>query len=276
MASGVDDYRATAPGRTSGTKNSIKMIMHPNPRRLIALLGPRPRRRPPRCHRSPARTSRNASRWAGRPTAASSSRRIRSSIPRGSRSFSRPARRSRADRWGADAGRQEPQGPRLHRRGDGRGRADARLAGRLQRRRPARTRGARLRHRRRRTTCASPSSGKEGRYAWVEPVELKKPSIGGAAHPAGIARHADDTLWVTSTRGNTVQLVNVGDGHGGAGSRGRRGPLRGRAAPRPGRCYVTNWGGDPPKEGDLQANRSGTPTRVDARGHRQPGDRLRA
>jgi DNA-binding beta-propeller fold protein YncE len=36
--------------------------------------------------------------------------------------------------------------------------------------------------------------------------------------------------------------------------------------PRPNCCYVTNWGGDPPREGESQAVSSGSPIRVDARG----------
>ena len=35
--------------------------------------------------------------------------------------------------------------------------------------------------------------------------------------------------------------------------------------PRPGRCYVSNWGGDPPGKDDPQAPSSGTPVRVDPR-----------
>ena len=35
--------------------------------------------------------------------------------------------------------------------------------------------------------------------------------------------------------------------------------------PRPDRCYVTNWGGDLPREGDPQALTSGTPVRIDPR-----------
>src|SRR5258708_1479298 len=51
-----------------------------------------------------------------------------------------------------------------------------------------------------------------GRYAWGDPVALKKPHVVGAAHPAGIARHSGEAVWVTSTRGSTVQLVNVSGG----------------------------------------------------------------
>ncbi len=96
--------------------------------------------------------------------------------------------------------------------------------------------------------------GDDGRYVWGEPIELRKPKIGGAVHPAGIARQSDEAVWVTSTRGNTVQLVNVAEGkveqEVGVG-----------VAPyavistRPERCYVTNWGGDAPKEGELRANK---------------------
>src|SRR5439155_4280393 len=95
--------------------------------------------------------------------------------------------------------------------------------------------------------------GEGGRYAWGNPVELKKPVVGGAAHPAGIARHSDETLWVTSTRGNTVQLVNVAEGRVEKEVGVGVAPYA-VCCPRPDRCYVTNWGGDRPKEGDRQAS----------------------
>jgi YVTN family beta-propeller protein len=105
----------------------------------------------------------------------------------------------------------------------------------------------------------------ESRYRWAEKhVELFKPVVGGAAHGAGIARDSEDELWVASTRGNNVQLVNLATGL--AEQRVAVG-----VAPytivraRPDRLYVSNWGGDPPKETDPQATTSRTPVRVDER-----------
>jgi YVTN family beta-propeller protein len=105
----------------------------------------------------------------------------------------------------------------------------------------------------------------EGRYGWKDPVELGKPRAGGSVHPAGVAAHSADAVWVASTRGNSVQLVNV--------TTGKVEQVVGVGVapyaicrPRPGLCYVSNWGGDPPREGDARAPSAGTPARVDDRG----------
>ena len=105
----------------------------------------------------------------------------------------------------------------------------------------------------------------DGLYEWKDPVELDKPRAGGSVHPAGIAAHSANAVWVASTRGNSVQFVNVTTGKVeqvvGVGVA----PYA-VCCPRAGLCYVSNWGGDPPREGDAQAPSSGTPTRVDERG----------
>jgi YVTN family beta-propeller protein len=105
---------------------------------------------------------------------------------------------------------------------------------------------------------------KDGSYDWDDRVELKAPEVGGAAHPAGLAVAPDGKLWVASTRGNSVQLVNS--------ARGEVEQVVGVGVapfaiccPRPDRCYVSNWGGDPPAKDDPQATTSGTPVRVDPR-----------
>jgi YVTN family beta-propeller protein len=105
----------------------------------------------------------------------------------------------------------------------------------------------------------------ESDYRWAEKhLELLRPTVGGVAHGAGFIRTADDELCVTSTRGNNVQFVN---------------PATGLAEQRvavgvapytvvragPDRLYVSNWGGDTPRETDPQATTSGTPVRVDER-----------
>jgi YVTN family beta-propeller protein len=105
----------------------------------------------------------------------------------------------------------------------------------------------------------------DGQYAWGESVELAKPEVGGAAHPAGIARHSADAVWVTSTRGNTVQLVNVANGKVEQVVDVGVAPYA-VCCPRPDLCYVSNWAGDPPKEGDAKALSSATPASVDERG----------
>jgi YVTN family beta-propeller protein len=104
----------------------------------------------------------------------------------------------------------------------------------------------------------------DGKYAFTKSIDLLKPRVGGLAHPAGLALLPDDEVMVTSTRGNNVQLVDLTTGE-------LRQTVPVGVAPftvlpvGPGRCYVTNWGGDPPAEGDPQAVSSGTPIRIDPR-----------
>ena len=63
---------------------------------------------------------------------------------------------------------------------------------------------------------------KDGRYRWGAAIELFPPKVGGYANPAGVAFQSKDEAWVTTTRGNNVQLVNLSDGPGRAGGGGRR------------------------------------------------------
>jgi YVTN family beta-propeller protein len=104
-----------------------------------------------------------------------------------------------------------------------------------------------------------------GRYAWSEPIELSKPRGGGAVYPAGLAAQSGDAVWVTSTRGNSVQVI---DGAAGAVKQVVEVGVApyGVCCPRADRCYVSNWGGDPPRQGETQAPTSGTPASVDGRG----------
>jgi YVTN family beta-propeller protein len=107
-------------------------------------------------------------------------------------------------------------------------------------------------------------AGPDGQYHWVAPFALAKPQVGGDAHPAGIARQADGTLWVTSTRGNTVQRINPVSGEVeqviAVGVAPYTVCCRG-----PQRCYVSNWGGDRPSPGEPQAQTSGSAVRIDPR-----------
>jgi len=103
-----------------------------------------------------------------------------------------------------------------------------------------------------------------GSYQWGTSIVLEKPKVEGPADPAGIARVSAEELLVTTTRGNCVQFVNLKSGK-------VEQVIPVGVAPytvvvtRPGRAYVSNWGGDPPKEGDLRKPTSGTPVRVDPR-----------
>src|SRR5437667_7126181 len=50
---------------------------------------------------------------------------------------------------------------------------------------------------------------KDGSYAWTEAVAIIPPKVGGDPFPVGIARQSAEELWVCSSRGNAVQLVNL-------------------------------------------------------------------
>jgi hypothetical protein len=88
----------------------------------------------------------------------------------------------------------------------------------------------------------------DGSYQWTTPIALLPPRVGGDVFPTGIARLADDELWVCSSRGNSVQLVNLATGQA-------EQVVPVGVAPYtivgigPERAYVSNWGGDPPREG---------------------------
>ncbi len=104
----------------------------------------------------------------------------------------------------------------------------------------------------------------DGSYRWLPPIELQKPKVGGPAHPAGMAAAAGDKLWVTSTRGNNVQLMDLATGKVEQVVPVGVAPYM-ICCPSPNRCYVSNWGGDPPKEGEPQAKSSDSPIRIDLR-----------
>jgi YVTN family beta-propeller protein len=102
-----------------------------------------------------------------------------------------------------------------------------------------------------------------GTYAWTEPTELARPKVGGLAHPAGLCRQGE-AIWVTATRGNSVQRLNPRTGQIEQTVPVGVAPYM-VCAPRPDRLYVSNWGGDLPQAGDPQGKTSGTPVQVDPR-----------
>jgi YVTN family beta-propeller protein len=106
---------------------------------------------------------------------------------------------------------------------------------------------------------------KNEKYEWAASIELMKPPVGGSAHPAGMAFLGPDLLAVTTTRGNCVQLVDPGAGQTVQLINVGVAPYT-VCSSRAGKCYVSNWGGDPVKDGEPQAKSSGTPVRVDTRG----------
>jgi YVTN family beta-propeller protein len=101
-----------------------------------------------------------------------------------------------------------------------------------------------------------------GRYAWAQGIELTKPKVGGAAHPAGMALASANELWVASTRGNNVQRVDLTMGQVVEVVPVGVAPYM-ICCPTPDRCYVSNWGGEPPQQDSPQASSSGSPIRID-------------
>jgi YVTN family beta-propeller protein len=103
---------------------------------------------------------------------------------------------------------------------------------------------------------------KDGHYAWTEAIAISPPSVGGDPFPAGIARQSAEALWVCSSRGNAVQLVNLKAGTVEQSIPVGVAPYMVVAA-REDRVYVSNWGGDQPNNRVPQAASSGTPVRID-------------
>src|SRR5262249_20767219 len=102
----------------------------------------------------------------------------------------------------------------------------------------------------------------DGTYQWVQSIELMKPQVGKEAHPAGMALRGKDELWVTSTRGNNVQIIDLKSGQVQQVIKVGVAPYM-ICFPRPGRAYATNWGGDLPAPGEPHAKSSDSPIRID-------------
>src|SRR5262249_25223935 len=101
-------------------------------------------------------------------------------------------------------------------------------------------------------------------YTWDEPIKLAGPKVKGVANPAGMAPGEPGTLWVTSTRGNSVQRLNLRTGRVEQVVPVGVAPYA-ICRPQADRLYVSNWGGDRPPKGRSQALSSGTPVRTDPR-----------
>jgi YVTN family beta-propeller protein len=106
---------------------------------------------------------------------------------------------------------------------------------------------------------------KDGRFAWLKTIELSKPKVGGDVYPTGLCRGAGEELWAASSRGNSVQLLDL------VADEIKQVVPVGVAPyticrPKPERVYVSNWGGDAPGDKEPNAPSSSTPTRIDARG----------
>lgn len=103
-----------------------------------------------------------------------------------------------------------------------------------------------------------------GEYKWGAAIELEKPKVGGVVHPAGMTLRGDNELWVTSTRGNNVQQIDLTSGKVKQTIPVGVAPFT-ILFPTPDRAYVSNWGGDPPSKDDPQAPSAKTPAKIDPR-----------
>lgn len=103
----------------------------------------------------------------------------------------------------------------------------------------------------------------EGKYDWDGHLALDMPEVGGVPYPTGMAWEDDVRLWVCSSRGNELQLLNTADGKVEA-----RVPV-GVAPYAPvvigDTVYVSNWGGDHPAKDADTLKTSGTPVKIDPR-----------
>lgn len=103
----------------------------------------------------------------------------------------------------------------------------------------------------------------DGTYDWSGHFALKAPTAGGAPYPTGMARQGDAQLWVCSSRGNELQLLNLSDGAVEARVAVGVAPYAPIVVGE--KVYVSNWGGDPPAKGDAILTTSATPARTDPR-----------
>lgn len=103
----------------------------------------------------------------------------------------------------------------------------------------------------------------DGTYKWAEPWPLDKPKVDGAAHPAGMILRGKE-LWVTSSRGNSVQRLDTTTGKVVQVVPVGVAPFT-ILFPNSDTAYVSNWGGDAPDKDDPQAPSSKTPVKIDPR-----------
>lgn len=103
----------------------------------------------------------------------------------------------------------------------------------------------------------------DGKYQWDDQrYELNKVAK-GAAYPAGLARVGDD-IWAVASRSNTIQRFKSDTRKAAEEIAVGVAPFAIVAA-SPDKIYVSNWGGNPPKDGDAKGDTSGTAVRVDPR-----------
>lgn len=98
----------------------------------------------------------------------------------------------------------------------------------------------------------------KGDFAWDGHLMLKEPAVGGAAYPTGMGVYGKQ-IWVTSSRGNEVQFINPENGE--ITERVSVGVAPYMPVLNLDRMYVSNWGGDKPKDSPLTSSK--TPVQVD-------------
>ncbi|QVL34972.1 bifunctional YncE family protein/alkaline phosphatase family protein [Telmatocola sphagniphila] len=104
----------------------------------------------------------------------------------------------------------------------------------------------------------------DGFYKLLPALPLEKIKLEGEPDYAGIAKLSDEQIFVTCTRGNFVQLVDIKNQKAGQIIPVGVAPYT-VAVVSSTKAYISNWGGDHPKANDPQRSSSGTPTRVDER-----------
>lgn len=103
----------------------------------------------------------------------------------------------------------------------------------------------------------------DGTYKWIDPIALKKPKQ-GVAYGTGLAKLSETEILVAANRSNTVQRVHLPTGKVLEEIAVGVAPFAIVLVP-PNRIYVSNWGGDMPRDGDPRAFSSGTEVRIDPR-----------
>jgi YVTN family beta-propeller protein len=104
----------------------------------------------------------------------------------------------------------------------------------------------------------------DGSYHWDKPLTPSGGKGESPSGPTGIAAAPDGKLWVAVGRANHVVLLNPVTGQSEQAVPVGVAPYL-ICCPTADRCYVSNWGGDPPHEGEPQADSSGTAVHVDSR-----------
>jgi YVTN family beta-propeller protein len=104
----------------------------------------------------------------------------------------------------------------------------------------------------------------DGNYQWGPVVYVTAPKVKGFALPAGMTPAGADALWVVSSRGNSLQRINLATRQVMDDIPVGVAPFT-VVSPTADRCFVSNWGGDPPRPGDPKGVSSDSPVRVDPR-----------